>query len=222
MSTLRTLAPFLLVSFALASCSSQPTQATRAEVEAVDEIEELDGEHALVVDRLGGADREAQVACLDRVEGEDGRAVGEEVASLGVVAERHGTGLVDVVGEGGRGLHRPDEARVAPGPTRDLLADPAVVLFEAGRDVRMGHVDPVVAGPARRAIGVSFAVPVEAHQDLLVVVGVLYAAWVIATVRLTLANGALLCLLSGLMIFFFGLLVDQISAMRRERHMNED
>ncbi len=56
----------------------------------------------------------------------------------------------------------------------------------------------------------------------LAVVGVLYAGYVIATVRLTLANGALLCLLSGLMIFFFGLLVDQISAMRRERHMNED
>ena len=57
---------------------------------------------------------------------------------------------------------------------------------------------------------------------MLVTVGVLYAAYVIATVRLTLANGALLCLLSALMIFFFGLLVDQISAMRRERHMNED
>ena len=61
-----------------------------------------------------------------------------------------------------------------------------------------------------------------AMSILLVVVGVLYAAYVIATVRLTLANGALLCLLSGLMIFFFGLLVDQISAMRRERHMNEE
>ena len=34
MSTLRTLVPFLVISFALASCSSQPTQATRAEVEA--------------------------------------------------------------------------------------------------------------------------------------------------------------------------------------------
>jgi glycosyltransferase involved in cell wall biosynthesis len=52
--------------------------------------------------------------------------------------------------------------------------------------------------------------------------GVLYAAYVIFTVRLTLANGALLFILSALIIFFFGLLVDQISAMRRERHMYGD
>jgi glycosyltransferase involved in cell wall biosynthesis len=52
--------------------------------------------------------------------------------------------------------------------------------------------------------------------------GVAYAAYVIATVRLTLANGALLCLLAALMIFFFGLVVDQISVMRRERYMYED
>jgi len=52
--------------------------------------------------------------------------------------------------------------------------------------------------------------------------GVAYAIYVIATVRLTLANGALLCLLAALMIFFFGLVVDQISVMRRERYMYED
>lgn len=56
----------------------------------------------------------------------------------------------------------------------------------------------------------------------LAVVGILYAAYVIATVRLTLANGALLCLLASTMVFFFGLVVDQISAMRRERFINED
>lgn len=56
----------------------------------------------------------------------------------------------------------------------------------------------------------------------LAAVGVAYAAYVIATVRLTLANGALLCLLAALMIFFFGLVVDQISVMRRERYMYED
>ena len=52
--------------------------------------------------------------------------------------------------------------------------------------------------------------------------GVAYAVYVIVTVRLTLANGALLCLLASLMIFFFGLVVDQISVMRRERYMYED
>jgi glycosyltransferase involved in cell wall biosynthesis len=52
--------------------------------------------------------------------------------------------------------------------------------------------------------------------------GVAYGAYVIATVRLTLANGALLCLLAALMIFFFGLVVDQISVMRRERYMYEE
>ncbi|MBL0713803.1 MAG: glycosyltransferase family 2 protein [Desulfosarcina sp.] len=56
----------------------------------------------------------------------------------------------------------------------------------------------------------------------LAAVGVLYAAFVIATVRLTLANGALLCFVASMIIFFFGLVVDQISAMRRERYMNED
>jgi glycosyltransferase involved in cell wall biosynthesis len=56
----------------------------------------------------------------------------------------------------------------------------------------------------------------------LAVLGVVYGAYVIATVRLTLANGALLCLLGALMIFFFGLVVDQISVMRRERYMYEE
>ncbi len=56
----------------------------------------------------------------------------------------------------------------------------------------------------------------------LAVIGILYAVYVIATVRLTLANGALLCLLTAVIIFFFGLLVDQVSAMRRERHLDED
>jgi len=56
----------------------------------------------------------------------------------------------------------------------------------------------------------------------LAVLGVVYGAYVIITVRLTLANGALLCLLSALMIFFFGLVVDQISVMRRERYMYEE
>jgi hypothetical protein len=39
---------------------------------------------------------------------------------------------------------------------------------------------------------------------------------------MTLANGDLLCLLGALMIFFFGLVVDQISVMRRERYMYEE
>ena len=56
----------------------------------------------------------------------------------------------------------------------------------------------------------------------LAAIGVLYAAYVIATVRLTLANGALLCLLTAVIIFFFGLLVDQVSAMRRERHIDDE
>lgn len=56
----------------------------------------------------------------------------------------------------------------------------------------------------------------------LAVLGVVYGAYVIVTVRLTLANGALLCLLGALMIFFFGLVVDQISFMRRERYMYEE
>jgi len=56
----------------------------------------------------------------------------------------------------------------------------------------------------------------------LAALGSAYAVYVIATVRLTLANGALLCLLAALMIFFFGLVVDQISVMRRERYMYED
>lgn len=53
-------------------------------------------------------------------------------------------------------------------------------------------------------------------------IGLVYATYVIATVRLTLANGALLCMLAALMIFFFGLVVDQISLMRRERYMYEE
>ncbi len=71
----------------------------------------------------------------------------------------------------------------------------------------------ILFSPLRIFIPVSFA---------LAGLGVAYAAYVIATVRLTLANGALLCLLASLMIFFFGLVVDQISVMRRERYMYED
>lgn len=71
----------------------------------------------------------------------------------------------------------------------------------------------VLFSPLRIFIPVSIA---------LAALGVVYAAYVIATVRLTLANGALLCLLAALMVFFFGLVVDQISVMRRERYMNED
>ena len=56
----------------------------------------------------------------------------------------------------------------------------------------------------------------------LALIGVLYTVYVIVAVRLTLANGALLCFLSSVMIFFFGLLVDQISTMRRERYMYKD
>lgn len=56
----------------------------------------------------------------------------------------------------------------------------------------------------------------------LAVLGVAYAGYVIVTVRLTLANGALFCLLAALLIFFFGLVVDQISVMRRERYMYEE
>ncbi|MBC2732971.1 MAG: glycosyltransferase family 2 protein [Desulfobacteraceae bacterium] len=71
----------------------------------------------------------------------------------------------------------------------------------------------VLFSPLRIFIPVSIA---------LAVLGVVYGAYVIATVRLTLANGALLCLLAALMIFFFGLVVDQISVMRRERYMYEE
>lgn len=56
----------------------------------------------------------------------------------------------------------------------------------------------------------------------MVVVGILYTIYIIATVRLMLANGALLCFFSALIIFFFGLLVDQVSSMRRERFLYED
>lgn len=56
----------------------------------------------------------------------------------------------------------------------------------------------------------------------MVVVGILYSIYIIATVRLMLANGALLCFFSALIIFFFGLLVDQVSSMRRERFLYED
>lgn len=56
----------------------------------------------------------------------------------------------------------------------------------------------------------------------MVVVGILYSIYIIATVRLMLANGALLCFFSALIIFFFGLLVDQVSSMRRERFFYED
>jgi glycosyltransferase involved in cell wall biosynthesis len=71
----------------------------------------------------------------------------------------------------------------------------------------------VLFSPLRIFIPVSIA---------LAVLGVVYGVYVIATVRLTLANGALLCLLAALMIFFFGLVVDQISVMRRERYMYEE
>jgi glycosyltransferase involved in cell wall biosynthesis len=54
---------------------------------------------------------------------------------------------------------------------------------------------------------------------LLALIGSGYAIYVIITVRLMLANGAVLFLLTSLIIFFFGLLVDQVSAMRRERYM---
>lgn len=56
----------------------------------------------------------------------------------------------------------------------------------------------------------------------MVFVGILYSIYIIATVRLMLANGALLCFFSALIIFFFGLLVDQVSSMRRERFLYED
>lgn len=56
----------------------------------------------------------------------------------------------------------------------------------------------------------------------MVAVGILYSIYIIATVRLMLANGALLCFFSALIIFFFGLLVDQVSSMRRERFFYED
>ena len=50
-------------------------------------------------------------------------------------------------------------------------------------------------------------------------VGLSYEIYVIVTVRLMVANGALLLVLTSIMIFFFGLLVDQVSAMRRERYL---
>jgi glycosyltransferase involved in cell wall biosynthesis len=57
-------------------------------------------------------------------------------------------------------------------------------------------------------------VPVSA---LLSLIGFCYAIYIIFTVRLMLANGALFLILTSLIIFFFGLLVDQVSAMRREK-----
>ena len=56
----------------------------------------------------------------------------------------------------------------------------------------------------------------------MILVGILYTIYIISTVRLMLANGALLCFSSALIIFFFGLLVDQVSSMRRERFFYED
>ncbi len=50
--------------------------------------------------------------------------------------------------------------------------------------------------------------------------GIVYEVYVLLTVRLMLANGALLLILTALIVFFFGLLVDQVSAMRRERYLS--
>jgi hypothetical protein len=61
--------------------------------------------------------------------------------------------------------------------------------------------------------------PVSALLSLL---GVVYAVYVIVSFRFTLANGALLLFISAIIIFFFGLLVDQVSKMRRERFLYED
>lgn len=56
----------------------------------------------------------------------------------------------------------------------------------------------------------------------LMFLGFFYEIYILVTVRLMIANGALLFILSALIIFFFGLLVDQVSAMRRERFMHQD
>ncbi len=53
-------------------------------------------------------------------------------------------------------------------------------------------------------------------------VGITYEIYIIITERLKIVNGALLLLLTALIIFFFGLLVDQVSAMRRERFMYDE
>lgn len=51
---------------------------------------------------------------------------------------------------------------------------------------------------------------------VLVAVGIVYQVYIFATYRLTIVGGALLTVLSGVILFFFGLLGDQISSLRKE------
>lgn len=55
---------------------------------------------------------------------------------------------------------------------------------------------------------------------VLMFLGVIYEVYILIAFRLMIANGALLFIISALIIAFFGLLVDQVSAMRRERFLD--
>jgi glycosyltransferase involved in cell wall biosynthesis len=50
----------------------------------------------------------------------------------------------------------------------------------------------------------------------LILLGVLYQLYIFATFRLTIVGGALLMVLSGFLLFFLGLLGDQIASLRKE------
>jgi glycosyltransferase involved in cell wall biosynthesis len=50
----------------------------------------------------------------------------------------------------------------------------------------------------------------------LIVLGALYQGYIFLTYRLTIVGGALLLVLTGVLLFFFGLLGDQIASLRKE------
>ena len=52
----------------------------------------------------------------------------------------------------------------------------------------------------------------------LVMIGVIYGLYILFSVKLGLSTGALLIILSGILLFFFGLLADQISELRKEKY----
>lgn len=51
---------------------------------------------------------------------------------------------------------------------------------------------------------------------ILFVMGFVYQMWVFATYRFTVVGGALLAMVAGILLFFFGLLGDQIASLRKE------
>lgn len=49
-----------------------------------------------------------------------------------------------------------------------------------------------------------------------IMVGILYQIYIIATYRTVIVGGALLAILSGILLFLFGLLADQVASLRKE------